>query len=125
MSDQHIFFLFCFTPIYFLITHCVVPKDPDERIRILIAKVLVIGAFAIALTFIIHGFHLLNSGYMEDSRWNFRVMETGGGARSQKGRVLIPFVVSILPYGLIGFGIFGIRLYYEVLRNGGIRKKEY
>ena len=101
------------------------PTDPEERIRRLIAKILAIGAIALSFTFINHGFHLLHSGYMEDSRWKFRVWDTGGGLRSQHGRVLIPFALSILPYGIIGFGILGIWMYYEVLRDGGIRKKGY
>ena len=123
MSDLHIFYLFCFTPIYSLITFAVMPTDPEERIRRLIAKILAIGAIAIALTFINHGFYHLHSGYMDDPRWKFRVWEGGGGQRSQAGRVIIPFAISIVPYGLIGFGILGIWLYFEVLRDGGIRKK--
>lgn len=119
---MYILLLFIVAPIYLLIIICVIPSDPEERIRRHIAKILAIGAIAIALNFIFHGFHLLNSGYMEDPRWNFRVMEAGGGARSQAGRVLIPFVVSILPYGLIGFGILGIWFYYDILRDGGIIK---
>ena len=49
-------------------TFAVIPKDPEERIKRLIAKILAIGAIVLALTFINHGVHLLNSGYMEDSR---------------------------------------------------------
>ena len=121
MSDLHIFYLIAFTPVYSIVTYAVIPKDPEERIKRLIAKILAIGAIILALTFINHGIHLLNSGYMEDSRWKFRVWESGGGARSQSGRFLIPFALSVLPYGLIGFGILGILLYYEVLRDGGIK----
>ena len=72
------------------------PTDPEERIRRLIAKILAIGAIAIALTFISHGFYHLHSGYMDDPRWKFRVWEGGGGGRSQAGRVLIPFAISII-----------------------------
>jgi hypothetical protein len=97
------------------------PTDPEERIRRLIAKVLAIGAIAIALTFINHGFYHLHSGYMDDPRWKFRVWE-GGGARSQAARVIVPFIISILPYGLIGFGILGICFYYNILRDGGVIK---
>ena len=59
---------------------------------------------------------------MEDPRWKFSVWEVGGGARSQAGRVIVPFIISILPYGLIGFGILGICFYYNILRDGGVIK---